>query len=1174
MFENNHTESKPSSTTDKLRPSKLPGNGALPDEALASEMPKQGERNLTCLKDKYSLLRSVNDGELEPGCSLNSAAHHATCKYNWPSMLGAEHFPAYGEMVENPNLVEAMASKRRKIFEKNHTTRISRPPKAPRLFTDDDAPSQSSGRGLLLFIDDDKPQPLSATAVDEPSPSNLPGDEASPHQAVAPPDKRPNCDTPDQEEQKKTQTGETMAQFIAEMPKLLRLILSNEAGPEVGTLCSCESGQYRTVQCHDCFKYETSCEQCFVDRHQRNPFHWPRVWQPEGFYRKMDIACLLNNTYSIHVCSHGIRCRSPAPPQKVTVVDTNGIHSTRLSYCYCDGYPDYVEQLMNVRLFPATLRSPRTMMTFRVLDEFHEHHLASKKAAYDYVGALRRLTDGAFTPDVADPYLQFLLVMRIWRRLLADKHTGQAYNLSSFFPHRQPGSLVLFCFGCPEDGFNMEKGWENTPAEMKHLNQIQEMADGNYQLNAFAKNNDPNDVSLETANGIGYFPDEDVVKRYLKDTVEEQEKSTCNYLKVVNNQNQKKFKNMRISGVVNIACSHLIIRSSVNLNKGEGYTDLAWKHSLSHTRHNRDCSHHGTTDRMLSYDCMCQYCVNLVKRFTRNFPDLKHIAERVRCSIPALHIEGHKDRCKYEFHSAYIPGAGHFHGEGIETPWAELNQVGAATRQMNHGHRMGVITAHYTYWNWLKTVKMHITLADQYREAKELFEEKHEVFLRLCVSFEDRIPGWLTLEKMSPRLPNGIVKNIYEHSKSKAPSKEKVYQELLESSAKIQEIADTGDDTVLLLQEGLAIQHLQERVRGKLTLNQTETVQKDIRSRRNELTKHIEDFRILQAIVMPRVDKLVSALSSTEVEKEKLYLPSDIQASDHESLQLTMLAQMEQKVRLGELYDSMKSVQKAAKAYSVTHIKKREDERGTNAGLRSTLALKKIEVERDCCVADYNRARTALINLKFSGAHDIPPMSIADTYRRSTFNARQLGDSRRTDGSLFRLPALPAMTYADEVKEGSDEEGPIAGTLAVRRKRAVRKIKSKKEDNTTELKKEKGDGWIWTTALIVGANSSEDLAEYEEEGDRIQWFRAREEMERWRETIEQIQATFLNIIRGHHFMQKSWSKMADLRAAPAANTLYPHTAWSMGHAAYARRQAKMYEQFYINSKNTYARLWF
>lgn len=49
------------------------------------------------------------------------------------------------------------------------------------------------------------------------------------------------------------------------------------------------------------------------------------------------------------------------------------------------------------------------------------------------------------------------------------------------------------------------------------------MADGNFQLNEFAKNNDPDGVSLETVGGIGYFPDEDEVRNYLEKTKEAQE---------------------------------------------------------------------------------------------------------------------------------------------------------------------------------------------------------------------------------------------------------------------------------------------------------------------------------------------------------------------------------------------------------------------------------------------------------------------------------------------------------------------------------------------------------------------------------------------------------------------------------------------------------------------------
>lgn len=51
-------------------------------------------------------------------------------------------------------------------------------------------------------------------------------------------------------------------------------------------------------------------------------------------------------------------------------------------------------------------------------------------------------------------------------------------------------------------------------------------------------------------------------------------------------------------------------------------------------------------------------------------------------------------------------------------------------------------------------------------------------------------------------------------------------------------------------------------------------------------------------------------------------------------------------------------------------------------------------------------------------------------------------------------------------------------------------------------------------------------------------------------------------------MQKYWSETADLNSAPAI-TPYPHTTWTMGHAAFARRQAKMYEQMYSTLKATY-----
>ena len=48
----------------------------------------------------------------------------------------------------------------------------------------------------------------------------------------------------------------------------------------------------------------------------------------------------------------------------------------------------------------------------------------------------------------------------------------------------------------------------------RHLNQLQLTADGNYHLNKYTKNTDPDDVSLY--DGKAYFPRDDEYKEYLK----------------------------------------------------------------------------------------------------------------------------------------------------------------------------------------------------------------------------------------------------------------------------------------------------------------------------------------------------------------------------------------------------------------------------------------------------------------------------------------------------------------------------------------------------------------------------------------------------------------------------------------------------------------------------------
>lgn len=66
------------------------------------------------------------------------------------------------------------------------------------------------------------------------------------------------------------------------------------------------------------------------------------------------------------------------------------------------------------------------------------------------------------------------------------------------------------------------------------------------------------------------------------------------------------------------------------------------------------------------------------------------------------------------------------------------------------------------------------------------------------------------------------------------------------------------------------------------------------------------------------------------------------------------------------------------------------------------------------------------------------------------------------------------------------------------------------------------------------------------QGDRIQWFRAEAEMQRWQEEVERMQAKFMRCIRSFSRMEDAWMNVA---------TSAPDKA---GHAAYAKRQAAMW----------------
>ncbi|KIK52554.1 hypothetical protein GYMLUDRAFT_64182 [Collybiopsis luxurians FD-317 M1] len=383
------------------------------------------------------------------------------------------------------------------------------------------------------------------------------------------------------------------------------------------------------------------------------------------------------------------------------------------------------------------------------------------------------------------------------------------------------------------------------------------------------------------------------------------------------------------------------------------------------------------------------------------------------------------------------------------------------------------------------------------------------------------MPDWNSKVVQKQHLPNGIVADLYRHH-MQVPSREKIHQLLLASTSPSMEFSQNS--SMFLIQLGLAIEHSQQWIKGKKALNQTETVRKEI--------------------VMPGVQDLVLSISSDlELENELLYLPSSLLPNDQQTRNSEELAKLEGRIHVGELFDSIIFVRNAAKYKSLAYKDKAENVRGSNASTRSALQIKRIEVELLCCILDYQRVRSALIQLKEFTSDQLPVMTVESTYQCPTTHACQLGNSHRADGQLYTLAVefsnsdFPDKGVEDVFSAGSQDSYPSQPKPV-----SGRKVEAALKDN----------GWIWkpeSTFTLLGVYV-DDISTFEDKSDQIMHFCAKAKMEHWRE---------------------AWRKMGDCNApSPSCN----YKTGSFGHTAFAYCQSKMYEELYTHCLRSYRELSF
>lgn len=151
-------------------------------------------------------------------------------------------------------------------------------------------------------------------------------------------------------------------------------------------------------RCIDCFPGPLLCKSCILEAHTQNPFHRFEEWSSGFFHqvRPYDLGQVLHLGHNHSPCPSKSALESPL---KCQIIHTNGFHQVAFHFCACLDAGDRITQFMRAHLFPSTTKQPNLAFTFQVLRDFHLHSLQSKKAAYDYMGALQRITNNSFPQD-------------------------------------------------------------------------------------------------------------------------------------------------------------------------------------------------------------------------------------------------------------------------------------------------------------------------------------------------------------------------------------------------------------------------------------------------------------------------------------------------------------------------------------------------------------------------------------------------------------------------------------------------------------------------------------------------------------------------------------------------------------------------------------------------------
>ncbi|KAJ7763723.1 hypothetical protein B0H16DRAFT_1661737 [Mycena metata] len=779
------------------------------------------------------------------------------------------------------------------------------------------------------------------------------------------------------------------------------LRLEGRGGLVAQSICATCRKANPTFRCahQTCIGPEMFCAGCIVEKHAFLPTHLVEEWNHEYFERRT-----LYELGLVVQLGHppGFACPTAHPADKdFVVIDVTGVHTVRLNFCQCDARILHRQQLMRVRLWPATVHNPQTCATFAVVQLFQILNCLGKVSAHDFVRSLELLTNNDGLTPPPNRRRSFRLIVRQYRMTQMMKRAARGHSLSGVGGTAQ-GELALKCRACPQDGRNLPDGY-------KYFLFLAQ--DCNFRLINRAVSTAANDPIVH--DGMGYFVNHAKYTEYLRAHVSEEEISSCSGFQAMFLATKKRIKGLRTSGIGGVTCARH------NMWRPNGIGDL----QLGERFCNMDFIVFSALLNtiifylILSYDIACQYG----KKFWSRMPSLPkefHISiphDRVWFKVPNFHLPPHKKPCHSPFSFHWMWGAGRTHGETVEQNWEFTNGAAASTKMMGLGSRHSTLEDLFGFHNWRRLVAWRSLFATRMRDNVREGQVHRDAFDAFNASLTEKVPelveqwkAWV--HEWESRQHTDGTESPFEVQETVTTMKEirlrLAEEELVQSGEGVEVEREDTPSTFILM--GLEIEESQRHlaIDVKALANPTSVHQVDFLKRRTTLLKCIRTFRKVQRCYMPHVRKYLTqsqkTLWDTEADRDaeaiRLFLPSDItDSAKRVKACATGLIEVESSLREGEAHDALEALRQGLRVRTMTNRYRLRHATGQRALTRGQGVLRQNNVRIHKAKLRYRYARNALAQLRGNGEWERTLKVLEDKDGGvGSYGVVALGEGRRT----------------------------------------------------------------------------------------------------------------------------------------------------------------------------------